>query len=118
VAGKFAYAFGELYGGPVVVGRDSRPSGEKLARAVMNGLRRAGMDVIDIGLASTPTAELAVVAKEAAGGVIITASHNPGEWNGLKFIGPDGVFLDAKDGIELLEFYNTLGEIGSCRCGE
>lgn len=111
VAERFSYAFGKLYGGPVVVGRDSRPSGEMLSRAVMSGLRKAGMDVIDIGLASTPTTEMAVVAKEAAGGVIITASHNPSEWNGLKFIGPDGVFLDAKDGIELLEFYNATDDI-------
>lgn len=111
VAEIFAYAFGRLYGGPIVVGRDSRTSGEALAEAVFSGIRKAGMDVIDIGLASTPTTELAVTAREAAGGIIITASHNPGEWNGLKFLGPEGVFLDAAEGIELLEDYNIIGSV-------
>ena len=94
-AEKFAFAFGTIYGGQVVVGRDSRKSGKALCSAVISGLRKTGADVIDIGLASTPTTEMAVVARNASGGVIITASHNPGEWNGLKFLGPDGVFLDS-----------------------
>lgn len=93
VAEKFAYSFGTMYGGSVVVGRDSRKSGEPLLHAVISGLNKAGVDVITIGLASTPTVEMAVVAKNTSGGIIITASHNPGEWNGLKFLGSEGVFL-------------------------
>ena len=85
VAERFSHAFGKLYNGLVVVGRDSRSSGESLARAVISGLRKVGADVIDLGLASTPTTEMAVTYQNAAGGVIITASHNPGEWNGLKY---------------------------------
>jgi phosphomannomutase len=111
VAELFAYAFGRLYGGPVVVGRDSRSSGEALSQAVFSGLQKAGMDVIDLGLASTPTTEMAVTAQEAAGGIIITASHNPEQWNGLKFLGPDGVFLDSKEAVELLEEYNVQGGV-------
>lgn len=111
IAEIFAYAFGKLYGGPVVVGRDSRQSGEAIAGAVISGLRRSGMDVIDLGLASTPTTEMAVIAKEAAGGVIVTASHNPEEWNGLKFLGPDGVFLNADEGAELLEEFRKYKSV-------
>lgn len=111
VAERFSYAFGKLYGGPIVIGRDSRRSGEALSRAVASGIRKAGMDVIDLGLASTPATEMAVIAREAAGGVIITASHNPEEWNGLKFLGPEGVGLDSKDGYELLDSFNSLGNI-------
>lgn len=107
-AEKFVYAFGKLHGSPVVVGRDSRKSGEALSRAVISGLRKAGTDVIYTGLASTPTVEMAVTAKHAAGGVIITASHNTEEWNGLKFLNPDGIFLNADQGSELLDRYNSL----------
>lgn len=112
VAERFAYAFGKRSGGPVVVGRDSRTSGTVLAGAVIAGLRKAGAGVIDLGLASTPAAEMAVIAKGASGGVIVTASHNPAQWNGLKFLGPDGVFLDSAEGGELLAAYRSLGPIG------
>jgi len=108
LAERFGRAFGMLYGGPVVVGRDSRKSGGVLSRAVISGLRRAGADVIDLGLASTPTTEMAVPARRAAGGIIVTASHNPGEWNGLKFLDGDGVFLDADAGGRLLAAYQSL----------
>jgi len=113
LAERFAFAFGTLYNGVVVVGRDSRKSGKALAGAVISGLGKAGCDVIDLGLASTPTTETAVPAKGAAGGVIVTASHNPGEWNGLKFLGPDGVFLDPDQGKELLGKYESVGDIGN-----
>ena len=111
IAGKFAYAFGTLYNGLVVVGRDSRNSGETLARAVISGLRKAGADVVNLGLASTPTTELAVTEKKAGGGIIVTASHNPAEWNGLKFLGPDGVFLDFSEGERVLEVFHSAGDI-------
>jgi len=112
IAEKFAYSFGGIYGGSVIVGRDSRKSGKPLLHAVVSGLKKTGVDVIDIGLASTPTAEMAVVAKKASGGIIITASHNPGEWNGLKFLGSDGVILNSSDGAKVLEVYQSTGGIG------
>ncbi len=108
LAMKFGCAFGRLYGGPVVVGRDSRVSGPAVSRAVVRGLRMGGADVIDLGLASTPTTEMAVPARGACGGIIITASHNPREWNGLKFLDGDGVFLDAEAGGRLLAAYRSI----------
>ena len=113
VAERFSYAFGTLYRGTVVVGRDSRVSGKALLQAVISGLCKAGVDVIDLGIASTPTTEMAVTAKHGAGGIIITASHNPREWNGLKFLGSDGVFLDATEGARLMNIYNSAGELSS-----
>jgi len=82
----------------VVVGRDSRESGAAFAKAVADGLTAVGCDVIDVGLAPTPTIQLAVEHHRAGGGIAITASHNPIEWNALKFIGPDGIFLDGQAG--------------------
>lgn len=85
----------------VVVGRDSRVSGPMFHRVVVGALQAAGCDVIDVGLAPTPTVQLAVEHHHAAGGLAITASHNPIEWNALKFIGADGLFLDAASGAEM-----------------
>ncbi len=82
----------------VVLARDARTSGPMFAAAAAAGLMSVGCDVIDLGLATTPTAELAVEHHRAAGGVILTASHNPIEWNALKFVGPDGIFLDTEAG--------------------
>src|SRR5438309_1146726 len=82
----------------VVVGRDARASGPAFAAAVTTGLTSVGCDVIDIGLVPTPTVQLAVEHHHAGGGIAITASHNPIEWNALKFIGSDGIFLDGADG--------------------
>jgi phosphomannomutase len=82
----------------VVVGRDARTSGEMFAMAATAGLLSVGCDVIDIGLTSTPGAQLAVEHHRALGGIVLTASHNPIEWNALKFIGSDGVFVDAAAG--------------------
>jgi phosphomannomutase len=82
----------------VVVGRDARTSGPTFAAAVTTGLTSVGCDVIDIGLVPTPTVQLAVEHHHAGGGIAITASHNPIEWNALKFIGSDGIFLDGPDG--------------------
>src|SRR5579862_7009644 len=87
----------------IVVGRDSRVSGPMFHRAVIAGLQSVGCDVIDVGMAPTPTIQLAVEWHHAAGGLAITASHNPIEWNALKFIAPTGLFLSATEGAEMRE---------------
>src|SRR2546422_3167482 len=92
---------GKRKGGSVVVGRDARTSGPAFAAAVTAGLTCVGCDVIDIGLVPTPTVQLAVERHRAGGGIAITASHNPIEWNALKFIGPDGIFLDGAAGARV-----------------
>ena len=83
---------------PVVVGRDSRVSGPMFHRCVVAALQSVGARVIDLGLTTTPTCQLAVEHHHAAGGLMISASHNPIEWNALKCIGPKGLFLDAAEG--------------------
>ena len=113
IAENLAYIFGQRYGSTVVVGRDSRKSGQQLAGAVIRGLRKADSDVIDIGLATTPTTEMAVAARNASGGIIITASHNPAQWNGLKFLGSDGVFISGEEGEKLFRQYKTVGNLES-----
>lgn len=102
VLARFAAAFAKGLGdGPVVVGRDARVSGPMVHRAVAAGLMAAGRDVVNLGLATTPTTEVAVETLKAAGGVILTASHNPAEWNALKFLSSRGEFLDAAAGSEV-----------------
>ncbi len=99
VALNFAQAFGTyVQGGKVVLGRDSRVSGDMLKKAVVSGLLSVGCDILDIGVCPTPTTQLAVETHKAKGGIMITASHNPIMWNGLKLIGADGLFLDAEQG--------------------
>jgi phosphomannomutase len=88
-------------GASVVIGRDARTSGPMFASAVTAGLTSIGCDVVDVGLVPTPTVQLAVEYHHAGGGIAITASHNPIEWNALKFIGPDGIFLDGADGTRV-----------------
>jgi phosphomannomutase len=98
----YASAFGLLCKGcKVVVGRDSRVSGEMARHAVLSGLLAAGCPVVDLGLVPTPTVQLAVEDLHAAGGLVITASHNPQQWNALKFIGPSGLFLGPKQSARL-----------------
>lgn len=87
----------------VVVGRDARRSGSMVNNLVVNTLRSLGIDVTDIGLATTPTVEIAVTGTGSTGGIIITASHNPAEWNALKLLNEKGEFLSSGDGAELLE---------------
>lgn len=91
----------------IVVGRDARISGEMVHRIVTGTLMGMGFDVIDIGLATTPTTEIAVVKEKANGGIILTASHNPKQWNALKLLDSNGEFLDAKAGEEILTLAET-----------
>jgi phosphomannomutase len=97
----------------VVLGRDSRTSGPMFAHAAVAGLASVGVDVIDLGMVPTPTVQLAVEHHGAGAGLILTASHNPIEWNALKFVGPDGIFLDAEAGRTVRE----LAEAGPPRAG-
>ncbi|MDR2802274.1 MAG: phosphoglucosamine mutase [Prevotellaceae bacterium] len=94
----------------VVVGRDARISGEMVQRIVCGTLMGCGVDVVYLGLATTPTTELAVVYEQADGGIVLTASHNPQEWNALKLLNSQGEFLDAGDGKALLQ----LAEQNTC----
>jgi phosphomannomutase len=101
-------------GKPVVVlGRDARTSGPMFARAATAGLMSVGVEVIDVGVVPTPTVQLAVEHHHAGAGLILTASHNPIEWNALKFVGPDGIFLDGADGNAV----RALAEQGPARTG-
>jgi phosphomannomutase len=107
----------------VVLGRDARTSGPMFAQAAAAGLMSVGCEVIDVGLVATPTVQLAVEHHRAAGGIVLTASHNPIEWNALKFVGPDGIFLDGVAGTRVRELasdgrlgragYDALGEVAS-----
>ncbi|MDF2190112.1 phosphoglucosamine mutase [Paraflavitalea sp. CAU 1676] len=105
---KFAAAYGSWLlekgtGKTVVIGRDGRISGSMVQQLVVNTLIGLGIDVVDIGLSTTPTVEMAVVWEKAAGGIIITASHNPKEWNALKLLNEKGEFINAADGAIVLD---------------
>lgn len=104
---KFALAFGTILkqkdGKKIVVGRDARISGEMVHHIVVGNLLGIGLDVIDIGLATTPTVEMAVTAEQADGGIIITASHNPKQWNALKLLNNKGEFISEKVGQDVLK---------------
>lgn len=86
----------------IVVGRDARMSGEMVKSVVIGTLTGMGFDVVDIGMATTPTTELAVGMEKACGGIILTASHNPKQWNALKLLNEQGEFLNAEEGAEVL----------------
>ncbi len=94
-------------GKKVVIGRDGRISGEMVRNLVTATLQGCGIDVVDLGLSTTPTVEMAVKMEEAAGGIILTASHNPKEWNALKLLNNDGEFLSAEAGQWILDYVNT-----------
>ena len=87
----------------IVIGRDGRISGELVQRLVISTLNALGLNVIDLDLSTTPTVEMAVVFHEAAGGIILTASHNPKEWNALKLLNHKGEFISGIDGLTILE---------------
>lgn len=91
----------------IVVGRDGRISGAIVSALVINTLRAMGISVIDLGLSTTPTVEIAVPLEKAGGGIILTASHNPKEWNALKLVNHKGEFISAIDGAEVLEIVAT-----------
>ncbi len=123
---KFASAYGTWLRrrgrGPlkVVTGRDARVSGEMVAALVNASLRSVGIDVIDAGLVTTPTVEMAVTGLKAGGGIIFTASHNPAQWNALKLLDEAGEFLSDNDGREVLALaeasdfeYVTYDKLGS-----
>jgi phosphomannomutase len=104
----------------VVIGRDARVSGEMVKNIVVGTLQSLGIDVVDLGLSTTPTVELAVTEERAGGGVIITASHNPKQWNALKLLNAHGEFISAKAGEELLRIaeekeikYEDVNSLGS-----
>lgn len=106
----------------IVVGRDARPSGKIVENIVVSVLSSMGFDVINIGLATTPTTELAVIREKAAGGIIITASHNPKNWNALKLLNSKGEFLNAEEGQKILLLaessdaaYSPVEELGKIR---
>lgn len=109
---KFTAAFGSIVcesrnGGAnptkIVVGRDGRISGEMVSHLVVSTLVSLGIDVIDLGLSTTPTVEIATKAEKADGGIILTASHNPKEWNALKLLNSEGEFISAATGAEVLQ---------------
>ncbi|MDT0686673.1 phosphoglucosamine mutase [Autumnicola psychrophila] len=87
----------------VVIGRDARISGRMIQELTMNTLTGLGIDVIDVGLSTTPTVEVAVPMEGADGGIILTASHNPKQWNALKLLNSKGEFLDGKEGAKILD---------------
>lgn len=106
----------------IVVGRDARISGEMVKNVVVGTLMGMGWDVVDIDLASTPTTELAVTMEGACGGIILTASHNPKQWNALKLLNEDGEFLNAEEGSEVLRIaeaedfcYAEVDKLGTYR---
>lgn len=119
VVARFASAFGTVIGGGhIVMGRDSRVSGDFIRQAAISGLVSTGCSVTDLGICPTPTVQ--VWAEGADGGVVVTASHNPMEWNGLKFIGGDGLFLNAEGARELATCYqqNTVQYVDWERLGD
>ncbi|MDB4160905.1 phosphoglucosamine mutase [Bacteroidia bacterium] len=104
----------------VVVGRDARLSGQMVNQLVCGALISKGIDVLDLDLSTTPTVEMVVVKEEAAGGIILTASHNPKQWNALKLLNSAGEFISAEQGSDIIERvkssnfeYNDIGSIGS-----
>ncbi|MEZ4386477.1 MAG: phosphoglucosamine mutase [Candidatus Krumholzibacteriia bacterium] len=118
-AARWAAAYGAWCpAGPVVVGRDSRPTGPMIRPAACAALDSTGHAVVDIGIATTPTTEMAVQGTDAVGGIIITASHNPVEWNALKFLDGHGHFLDAAANDRVRELYDAeAGHVAWDRVG-
>lgn len=101
---KYAAAYGTMIGGgEVVVGRDGRPTGIMIFHAVCAGLESVGCKVLDIGIVPTPTIQVIIAKRGSQGGIAITASHNPQEWNALKFFAATSLFLDESEGKELKE---------------
>jgi phosphomannomutase len=109
----------------VIIGRDGRISGEMVQRIVVSTLNALGLDVVDLGLSTTPTVEMAVVFEKAAGGIILTASHNPKEWNALKLLNNKGEFISGEIGAKVLEIaakedfvFASVDQLGSYSTNE
>lgn len=105
---KFTAAFGTLIKNQtgknkIVIGRDARPSGAMISNIVASTLQSLGIDVVDLDLTTTPTVEIAVPLEQAGGGIIITASHNPIQWNALKLLNQNGEFISEEEGAEVLK---------------
>ncbi|HZH37095.1 MAG TPA: hypothetical protein VEX65_07470 [Flavisolibacter sp.] len=127
---KFSTAFGSIIAGfredktvppKIVIGRDGRISGSMVNSLVVSSLISIGIDVIDLGLSTTPTVEIATKKEGADGGIIITASHNPKEWNALKLLNREGEFIDAATGAEVLSrahkeeiVFASVEKLGRC----
>jgi phosphomannomutase len=104
---RFAQAFGTYVGhGAIVIGRDTRTSGEMVRQSVVAGLLSSGCRVVDLDVCPVPTVQLLVRQRGARGGIAITASHNPAEWNALKFVNSSGLFLTAAQARQLLDIYH------------
>lgn len=115
---QFAQAFGTyLDSGRILVCRDTRPSGPMVRSAVLAGLLAAGCEVIDLGICPTPTMQLAVAHYGAQGGISITAGHNPAQWNALKFVRADGLYLNTMQAEELLDVFHQ-GEFTKAKWNE
>ncbi|MFA8301414.1 MAG: phosphoglucosamine mutase [Hyphomicrobiales bacterium] len=99
----------------LVVGRDARVSGEMVNHMVVGTLMGMGADVIDTGLSTTPTVEMAVTQSQADGGIILTASHNPAQWNALKLLNEKGEFINAKEGARVLELAENENQLNFCQ---
>ena len=120
VAARYAAAYGTLVGaGEVVVGRDGRPSGLMIFDAVSAGLQSVGCKTLDIGIVPTPTIQMVMGIRGSTGGVAITASHNPQEWNALKFFSSTSLFLDEEEGAQLRSIIDdsTIKYMGWDRLG-
>ncbi len=120
IAVKFASHFGIFCDrGKIIVGRDSRTSGPEMFRAVSAGLMSVGCDVVYLGIVSTPTVLLAVEESDAIGGISITASHNPAEWNAMKFVGENGMFLFPQEAQKFIDSIKEPIELaGSDKIGK
>jgi len=107
IAARFAAAFGTYLGpGMIMIGQDPRPSGVMLKKAVISSLLATGCQPVEVGILPIPTILFLTKEKQMAGAVVITASHNPLEWNGLKFIGPEGLYLKASQVEEFLDIFH------------
>src|SRR5690606_35899177 len=110
---KFTAAFGRFIQdktriNKMVLGRDARISGDMVRNLVAGTLQSIGMDVVDLGLSTTPTVEIAVPGEQAGGGIILTASHNPAQWNALKLLNDKGEFISDSEGRQVLDIAESL----------
>jgi len=112
VVRRYVAAFAATRGeGPIVVGRDSRPSGPQFREVIVETLLALGRDVVELGIVPTPTVQLMVEQEHAAGGIALTASHNPVQWNALKFVGSNGRFLTKTEGQPMLALAEQDAEV-------